>query len=184
MPWGRPWLSSLRGWQPRSGVGAPLTNTGTALGGGVPGSAPYDTRPVSPWAGRWQPSEEDIRQWGSVDFIRVRAGQALLDIVRVRLCQATFPVPMPVVFSIGVQDGGDPAAPWALTRVQFAIQFGVGRGSFSQNVGSSNFLPPTPILQSQQIAARSVTIDAFFNPAAPVAVDEVAHVFANVAPLV
>lgn len=160
---------------------------GTKLGEAAPFEAFSPTRPADgppPGGGRlgsWFPDEAELRTWGGADLLTAPATADVGALVNggVRLVQARFPLPLPLILSAGATDPGGPV-PW-LGAIFFRVQIGVAAGQHIVDLFKVLVPPPDGVFfNSQTMAARSVVVDAFF--VGPLAVPVSARVWAGVAP--
>ena len=180
--WQRPSMGQLAGPQPGR------TPPGVPLGQAAPfapfsPTRPLDAAPAS-FAGRlgaWFPDEAELRTWGGVGQLSQVATIDKGEHPALRLVQARFPVPLPVLLSVGATDGAlSSGLPWLNCPITFRVQIGVAAGQHQFPFAVQTVPLSGVFTLSGQLAARSIIVDAFFSDVT--AVDISANVWAGVAP--
>lgn len=112
----------------------------------------------------WQPSNEEIAQWGSkFDLIRPSGAVGLTEANPHRLLHASFPIPLPIYLTLAW--GPTPGTPgWIDVDVIIRTSIGVGRSC--HNIDRRIVAPITVDDHiTLLLASRTTTVDVFFDPA-------------------
>lgn len=183
--WQRPNMGQLAGPQP----GAPRP-VAPQLGEAAPILPFSPSRPLDPSGapstgsfgrlGNWFPDEAELRTWGGAQLIEQEATAIKEDhLPGARLVQARFPLPLPVLLSVGATSPLG-AVPWVNCPVIFRVQIGVAAGQHTFVFATANPIAGPVFTLSGQLAARAIQVDAFFTDVTAVAIS--ANVWAGVAP--
>jgi hypothetical protein len=116
-----------------------------APNGARPVGAPVVSRqyaPPTPWAGDWQPTEQELARWGGSAEL-LPTGNAIDAAPPVGLLDVTFPVPLAMFVAITTEVTGAPTAGWN-DDIIYTLSVGSGRANMPVQVRQFPLGPPAP----------------------------------------